>query len=144
MASRRINIWQSVDWITILLYLLMIFCGWISIYAASYDFDNASIFDFAERSGKQLMWIGISVMAGLFIMIIDSSFYEKFAYFIYGGIILLLIVTIFIAPDVKGSRSWIVMGPISLQPAEFAKFATSLAVAKLMSSYQFNFYKPRN
>ncbi|MGL4805841.1 MAG: rod shape-determining protein RodA [Bacteroidales bacterium] len=144
MASRRINIWQSVDWITILLYLLMIFCGWVSIYAASYDFDNASIFDFAERSGKQLMWIGISVMAGLFIMIIDSSFYEKFAYFIYGGIILLLIVTIFIAPDVKGSRSWIVMGPISLQPAEFAKFATSLAVAKLMSSYQFNFYKPRN
>lgn len=144
MASRRINIWQSVDWITILIYIVMILCGWISIYAASYDYDNASIFDFAERSGKQLMWIGISLITGLFIMIIDSSFYEKFAYFIYGGILLLLVVTIFVAPDVKGSRSWIVMGPVSLQPAEFAKFATSLAIAKLMSSYQFNFFKPSN
>ncbi|MGL5317405.1 MAG: rod shape-determining protein RodA [Bacteroidales bacterium] len=144
MASRRINIWQSVDWVTILIYFIMILCGWVSIYAASYDFDNASIFDFAERSGKQLMWIGISVTVCLFIMIIESSFYEKFAYFIYVAVMLLLIVTIFVAPDVKGSRSWIVMGPISLQPAEFAKFATSLAVAKLMSSYQFDFFKPSN
>ncbi|MGL5893407.1 MAG: rod shape-determining protein RodA [Bacteroidales bacterium] len=142
MASRQINIWKSLDWWTLLLYLILVFAGWVSIYAASYNFDDSTIFDFAGRSGKQLMWIGISLSVGFAILMLDNSIFEKFAYFIYFSMIILLIVTIFIAPDVKGSRSWIVMGPISIQPAEFAKFTTALALASLMSSYNFDIFKP--
>ena len=91
---------------TVILYLILVLCGWISIYAASYDFDNASIFDFAERSGKQLMWIGLSLVLAFMILMVDFRVYETYAYLFYGIIILLLIATIFLAPDIKGSRSW--------------------------------------
>lgn len=112
--------------------------GAISIYAASYDFDNASIFSFDEFSGKQIRWIGLSFVLGLMLLLIDARMYETYAYPIYTGLLLLLIVTIFIAPDIKGSRSWLVLGPMSIQPAEFAKFATALALAKLFSTYNFS------
>ena len=109
----------------------------MSIYAASYDFDNASIFDFNEFSGKQFLWIGLSMVIGCAILLLDYRVYETYAYPIYGCVILLLLVTIFAAPDIKGSRSWLVFGPVSLQPAEFGKFATALALAKLFNSYNF-------
>lgn len=115
----------------------MVVSGAISIYAATYDFDHASMFSFSEFSGKQFMWIGISFIVGFSMMLIDKRLYEAYAYLIYGIMLLLLIVTIFIAPDINGSRSWIVLGPISLQPAEFAKFATALALAKIFSTYNF-------
>ena len=83
------------------------------------------------------MWIGCSIALALVLLLLDSQVYNMFAYFVYGGMLLLLLITIFIAPDVKGSHSWIVLGPISLQPAEFAKTATCLALAKCMSSYGF-------
>lgn len=111
--------------------------GVVSIYAASYDYDNASIFSFNEFSGKQIRWIGLSFILGLILLLIDARMYETYAYPIYTGLLLLLIVTIIIAPDIKGSRSWLVIGPMSLQPAEFAKFATALALAKLFSAYNF-------
>lgn len=128
---------RSLDWITILLYTILVIFGAISIYAATYNFDHANVFDFSEFSGKQFMWIGISFILGLSILLIDRRMYDAYAYPIYGCIILLLMITIVIAPDIKGSRSWIVLGPISLQPAEFGKFATALALAKLFSSYNF-------
>lgn len=115
----------------------MVIGGAISIYAASYDYDQANIFSFSEFSGKQFMWIGVSLFVAFSLLLIDDRSYQVYAYLIYGIIILLLIVTIFIAPDIKGSRSWIVLGPISIQPAEFAKSATALALAKLFSSYNF-------
>lgn len=111
--------------------------GAVSIYAASYDFDHASLFDFAEFSGKQFLWIGLGLVLGCVILLLDYRLYEAYAYPIYGGIVLLLLLTIFIAPNVKGSHSWIVLGPVSLQPAEFGKFATALALAKLFDSYNF-------
>lgn len=116
----------------------MIIAGVISIYAASYDYDNASLFDFGEFSGKQIRWAGLSFVLGLVLLLTDSRMYETYAYPIYLGLLLLLFVTIFIAPDVKGSHSWIVLGPMSLQPAEFAKFATALALAKMFSGYNFS------
>ena len=131
------SIFKSIDWITLLIYFVMVVSGAISIYAATYDFDHASMFSFSEYSGKQFMWIGVSFIAGLSMLLIDKRLYEAYAYPIYGILVLLLIITIFIAPDIKGSRSWIVLGPISLQPAEFAKFATSLALAKIFSAYNF-------
>ena len=141
MGSRsteaNVSVFRSVDWITILLYVILVTMGAVSIYAASYDFDHASMFDFTEFSGKQFLWIGLSLIVGCVILLLDYRLYEAYAYPIYGAVILLLIVTIFIAPNVKGSHSWIVMGPVSLQPAEFGKFATALALAKLFDSYNF-------
>ena len=141
MESRNTNassLLRGLDWPTVIIYVLLVLCGVVSIYAASYDFDNASMFSFDEFSGKQLRWVGLAFLAGAMIMLIDFRVYEAYAYPIYGVVILLLIVTIFIAPDIKGSRSWLVLGPMSLQPAEFGKFATALALAKLFSSYNFS------
>lgn len=137
----NVSVFKSVDWITIALYIVLVVIGAISIYAASYDFDNASIFDFNEFSGKQFTWIILSLVIGCVILLVDYRVYEAYAYPIYGIMILLLIVTIFIAPDIKGSRSWLVFGPVSLQPAEFGKCATALALAKLFSSYNFTLNK---
>lgn len=129
---------KNIDWLTVGLYLLLVTAGAISIYAASYDFDNASIFDFAEFSGKQLRWIGLSLIIGFVILLLDFRIYEAYAYPIYGVVILILIGTIFLSPNIKGSHSWLVFGPVSLQPAEFGKFATALALAKLFDSYNFS------
>ena len=105
MSSRGVNIWKSIDWFVVVIYALMALCGWVSIYAASYNYDHVSIFDFASRSGKQLMWIGMASIIFFFIMLIEYRSYETLAPIIYVIMLLVLVVTIFIAPDVKGSRS---------------------------------------
>lgn len=131
------SILKQVDWFTVILYLILVMAGMVSIYAASYDFDHANMLSFTEFSGKQFRWIGLSLVLGLMLLLIDVRVYENYAYVIYGGVLLLLLITIFIAPDTKGSHSWLVLGPMSLQPAEFGKFATALCLAKLFSSYNF-------
>lgn len=142
MESRNIDAntsaFRSLDWPTIILYLILVVSGAVSIYAASYDFDRASMFDFAEFSGKQFLWIGLSLLIGCAILLSDYRVYETFAYPVYIIVLLVMVVTIFVAPDIKGSRSWLVLGPVSLQPAEFGKFATALALAKLFNSYNFS------
>ena len=143
--ARNVDVWKSVDKFTIFLYVVLVFFGWVSIYAASYDFDQASIFDFAERSGKQLAWIGLSFILASVIMLIDSRMFETYAYLIYIAFILLLLFTLVVADEVKGSRSWLtITSSIRLQPAEFAKFATALAVAKMFNGYNFKFTQPFN
>lgn len=129
---------RNLDWPTIAIYLIMVLAGVVSIYAANYNFDNASMFSFSEFSGKQLCWIGLSILIALVIVLIDTRMYETYAYPLYILIVLLLFITPFVANDIKGSRSWISFGSMSLQPAEFAKFATALALAKLFSSYHFS------
>ena len=143
-TEANVSVFRSLDWVTILLYLLLVTMGAVSIYAASYDFDSANIFDFNEFSGKQFAWIGLSLVIGCVLLLMDYRVYEAYAYPIYGMMILLMTVTIFIAPDINGSRSWIVLGPVSLQPAEFGKCATALALAKLFSSYNFKLDNPGN
>jgi rod shape determining protein RodA len=131
--------WKSVDWCTVVLYIIMITAGWISICGASLDFDNQNFFDPSGRPGMQLVWIGTSVVLIFLIMMLDKNFFETFAYPIYVLVIILLVLTIFFAPDIKGSRSWLVItSSIRLQPAEFAKFATALALARFMNTYEFN------
>ena len=144
VSYRKTEIWKTVDWLTIILYVIMIIAGWFSICGASYEFDNVGLFDPSGRPGSQLIWMGLSVGLIFVILMLESDFFDVFAYFIYAGIILLLIATIFLAPDIKGSRSWLVLGPLRLQPAEFAKFATALAVAKVMNTYGFRLTIPRN
>jgi len=139
--SKNVSIKYALDWTTIFYFVVLILMGWISIYGASYDFDQASIFDFSQRAGKQFIWILTAFAIGGMLLLVDSKMYNIFAYLIYAGAILLLIVTIFVAPDIKGSRSWLVIGPISFQPAELAKMATALALSKFMSSYN---YKLKN
>ena len=130
-----------IDWFTVVIYAFLVIAGAISIYAASYQFDNANIFEFSLFSGKQFMWIGISVIIGFCILLLDRRIYDAYAYPVYAFVILILILTIFIASNIKGSHSWIVLGPISIQPAEFGKFATALALAKLFSGYNFSLNK---
>ena len=126
-----------MDWVTIVVYLLLIVFGWFSVCGASYDYGDRDFLDFSTRAGKQFVWIICSFGLGFVLLMLDDSLYDMFSYLIYIGLMLLLIVTIFIAPDTKGSRSWLILGPVSLQPAEFAKFATALALAKYMSAYSF-------
>lgn len=132
------SIFRNLDWFTVIIYLIMVVAGAISIYAASYDFDNASLFSFQEFSGKQIVWIGCGIVIGLILLLIETRLYETYAYAIYALMMVLLLITPFLAPDIKGSRSWLVFGPMSLQPAEFGKFATALALAKLFSGYNFS------
>ena len=129
---------RNLDWATIAIYIIMVFAGMVSIYAASYDFDNASMLSFDEFSGKQLRWILLSFGIGIILLLVDTRMYETYAYPIYVVLVILLAITPVIAPDIKGSHSWLKLGPVSLQPAEFAKFATALALAKLFSSYHFD------
>jgi len=131
------DIFRHLDWPTVIIYLIMVFAGMVSIYAACYNFDNASMFADTEFSGKQLRWIGLSLILGLVILLIDARMYETYAFPIYVVVVILLAITPLVAHDIKGSRSWISFGSMSLQPAEFAKFATALALAKLFSTYHF-------
>lgn len=144
MNYRKKEIWKSVDWVTIFLYLVLILYGWITIAGASFDFGDVGLFDLSGRPGSQLLWMGLSLGLIFVILMLERSFFDIFAYWIYGLLILLLIATIFLAPDVKGSRSWLDLGFMRLQPAEFAKFTTALALAKLMSSYAFSLSKTRD
>lgn len=143
-TNENSTLFKSIDWLTVLLYMVLVVLGAISIYAASYNFDQASMFDLAKFSGKQFLWIGLSTVLGFSLLMIDRRVYEAYAYPIYAGMMLLLLVTIAIAPNIKGSHSWIVLGPVSLQPAEFAKFATALALAKLFSTYNFALNTAKN
>ena len=127
----------SLDWWTIGIYLALLTFGWVSVCGASYTYGDTDIFSLDTRSGMQIVWIGTSVCLGFVLLTLDDHFYDTFAYVIYGALLLLLFATIFNPHEIKGSRSWLVLGPLRLQPAEFAKFATALAVAKLMSTYGF-------
>jgi rod shape determining protein RodA len=128
-ASRSGNILKHVDWQTIGIFLVLILFGWLNIYGASYNFDQTSIFDFDNRAGKQFVWILGSLVLGGVLLMIDYRSYDILAYLVYGVMLLLLLATPFLVRDIKGSLSWINLGPVSLQPAEFAKCAVALAVA---------------
>lgn len=132
------SIWSQVDWLTIGLYIALMLFGWLSICGASYTFGDNDLLSLGTRSGMQIVWIGTSICLGFVILMMDSRFFDTFSFVIYGVLLLLLFATIFNPHDIKGSHSWLVIGPLRLQPAEFGKFATALALAKLMSTYGYN------
>ncbi|MGB5989709.1 MAG: rod shape-determining protein RodA [Marinifilaceae bacterium] len=137
----NVNILKNLDWMIIFLYLLLVFMGWINIYAAVYNEEYNSIFDTTQKYGKQLLWIGASSILAVTILIIDSKFFSIFANFIYVAMIILLISVLFFGREVNGARSWFELGSIRFQPAEFAKFATCLVLAKYMSKFNFKIMK---
>ncbi len=136
-ADKSTSVFRYLDWTTVIIYLLLVSIGVISIYAASYNFDSASMFSFDEFSGKQIRWIGLGLIMGLVVLLTEARLFETYAYPIYAFMLIVLFITPFIAPDIKGSHSWLDLGFMSLQPAEFAKVATALALAKLFNGYNF-------
>ncbi len=134
--SIRENFWKNVDWLTVSLYLILVLYGWLSIYSASGSSESSSIFDFSQRYGKQLLWIGMGLFLAFIILLLDAKFFSSFAYVFYFLIILTLIGVLLFGKTVAGSRSWFQIGSFALQPAEFAKFATALALAKYLSKIQ--------
>lgn len=129
---------RSVDWVVIVLYLLLMAAGWFSVCGASYDFGNTDFFSWESRTGKQLVWMGCSMVLGFVLLMLDDRIFDSIAHILYIGMMALLLITPFVAADIKGSYSWISLGSVSLQPAEFAKCATALMIAKLMGRYGFS------
>lgn len=125
------------DWVVILIYLLLITAGWFSICGASHEMGDTNFFGWETRSGKQLVWIFCSFGLGTFLLMVDEKYLDSLSVFLYVCMLCLLFVTPFIAKDIKGSRSWLSLGPVSLQPAEFAKCATALILAKVIGQYGF-------
>lgn len=134
-VNSRNSIWKGVDWVTILIYLALALFGWVNIYGACYTFEQTSMFSFSNPAGKQFVWIMSALVMGLIVLLIDEKLYDILGYWMYAIVIGLLLVTPILATDTKGSLSWIDLGPLKLQPAEFAKFVTAIAVAKYMSRY---------
>ena len=133
-----------IDWWTIVIYICLLVFGWVSVCGASYTYGDTDIFSLSTRSGMQIVWMATSIILGFVLLMLDDRFYDTFAYVIYGILVILLFATIFNPHEIKGSRSWLVLGPIHVQPAEFAKFATALAVSKFMSTYGFDINKWRH
>jgi rod shape determining protein RodA len=136
-VRRTSNIIRWLDWPTVLIYLALILMGWFNIYAAVFSEDHISIFDTSQRYGMQLVWIIAALIIAAVILTIDARFYLVFANYFYLLLMLILLFVIFFGVEVNASKSWIELGGIRIQPAEFAKFATALALAKYMSSYGF-------
>ena len=134
----------SADWVVVVLYLVLMVCGWFSICGASHEIGDTDFFDFATRSGKQIMWMGLALVIGFLLLLIDDQYFDQLTDLLYVLMMILLLVTPFLAKDIKGSRSWLSLGPVNLQPAEFAKCITALAVAKVCGQYGFTLNKMRN
>jgi rod shape determining protein RodA len=125
---------KNVDWMVVLIYIACLGIGWVNIYAAVYNPEtHSSIFDLSNNAGKQLMWMGTTFILIICILVIDYKFYETFSFIIYAIVIFLLVVVLFAGSNINGSRSWIKFGAISLQPAQFANLAVSLAISKYLS-----------
>ncbi len=133
---------NKIDWVVIALYFALVILGWLNIYAAVYDEEvKKNIFSLSLNSGKQLIWIGTSILIIIVIMTIDFRFYDSFAYIIYGIVIFLLVFVLFAGTKVSGSTSWFSIGGFRVQPSEFSKFAAALAVAKYMSKVNYKLSK---
>lgn len=135
---------RSIDYWTILIYIALLTFGWLSVCGASYSYGETDIFALSTRSGMQIIWIATSILLGSVLLMLDDRYYDIFAYIIYGLMLILLFATIFNPHTIKGSRSWLILGPLRLQPAEFAKFATALALAKLMTIYNYDIHNWRH
>jgi len=134
MRRNESNIFSGADKITILTYALLVLMGWLNIYAAVYNEDHQNILDTSQKYGKQLIWIGGAAILAFSILLIDANFYTAFSYGFYIFFLIANILVIFLGREVKGSKSWFRFGDIGIQPAEFMKFATNLALAKFLSN----------
>jgi rod shape determining protein RodA len=134
-----------MDWVTVMIYLVMVLLGWVNIFAAVYDdTTHQSIFDLSLNSGRQLLFIAASFIIILFILVVDMRFYETFSYVIFGVILFVLLLVPIVGKEVGGNKAWLGIGSFGVQPSEFAKFATALAVAKFIGTVGFRMDTLRN
>ena len=128
--NERNSIIGKIDWVTLLIYLALVIIGWFSIFSAKYDEMHPSIFDLSQVYGKQLIWIGASLLVGFVILLIDAKFFNAFSLWIYIFFLFSLLAVLVYGKATKGATSWIDLGAgIKFQPSEFAKMATALALA---------------
>ncbi|MDX9907456.1 MAG: rod shape-determining protein RodA, partial [Bacteroidales bacterium] len=135
MTPATKNIYGKIDWTTVWLYIILVLMGWVSVYSSVYDETHSSILDISQRYGKQMIWIIAGGVIAFVIMLTDAKVFNAFAYIIYGTSLLILIAVLLIGTEISGSKSWFQIGSVAIQPAEFAKFATCLALARYLSSY---------
>lgn len=139
--DKRPGVLRSLDYWTIIIYLLLLAGGWMSVCGATYDYGDTDLLSLSTRSGMQIVWIATSVVLAFVLLLLDERYFDMFAFIVYGLLLLLLFATIFNPHSIKGSHSWLQLGPLRLQPAEFAKFATALALAKFMSVYGYDIHR---
>lgn len=140
------SILRNLDWFTVFIFVVLVAMGWMSVCGASYDYDQGSqLLDFSARSGMQVVWILSAMVLGAIILCIDDRLMESMSYILYIGFMALLFATPMLATKaIKGSMSWIKIGSFSVQPAEFAKFATTLCLAKVISAFNFDLSRWRD
>ena len=141
MRSRKNNIFYGIDWVLVFFYLILIFLGWVNIYSATITESQFDLINFSTEYGKQLIWIGLSFPLILLILLFEAKFYENFATIIYLTCLVILIGLFFFGKTINGATSWYDFGGFSIQPSEFTKAATALAIAKLVSDKLFNLKK---
>lgn len=137
MRSNNNTSTTKLDWTTVLIYLFLVFFGWINIYAAVYNQEHASIFDFSQKYGAQLIWITAALVIAAVVMLLDTRMFYAFSEIFYGFTLLLLLLVLVAGKEVNGQRCWFELGGLRIQPAEFAKVSTVLMLARVMSSYNF-------
>ena len=143
-GHRDRGFFKSIDWRLVICYLLLVFIGWVNIYASVHSSDPASIFDWTCRSGKQAVWMGTAFIIAIVILLMNPRIYESLAVPIYLFVGALLVAVIFLGIDVKGSSSWFEFGPVRFQPAEISKISTSLMLAAYMSQQGYRIGRMRN
>lgn len=131
--SARENVAANFDRPLLVMYLALLFMGWANIYSAAFDPDHPSIFDLDKEYGKQAVWMGISLVLGTGILMIRGQLFRDWAYGIYAFVVLLLALVLVIGKEVNGARAWFGVGSFGIQPAEFAKYATALALTRYLS-----------
>jgi len=145
MANPRTSFLARLDWLTIILFLVMVIFGWMNIFAATQNEGaTGSIFDFQQRYSKQFYYILTAFVIAIFALTVDGKVWSFLSYPIYGLMLLVVPITILIGKEVNGARAWIFIGSFTLQPAEFLKFATALVLAKVLSRYNFQIHKPKS
>ena len=143
-GHRDRGFFKSIDWRLVICYLLLVFIGWVNIYASVHSSDPASIFDWTCRSGKQAVWMGTAFIIAIVVLLMNPRIYESLAVPIYLFVGILLVAVIFLGIDVKGSSSWFEFGPVRFQPAEISKISTSLMLAAYMSQQGYRISRMRN
>ena len=138
MRQEQNNIFSGIDWPLVLFFVLLVGFGWVNIYAASYTDENIQVFDFSSKYGKQLLWILFSIPLIILILFINAKFYQRFSSIFFILSLLTLIGLFIFGTEINGARSWYRIGSVSIQPSEFAKTFTALALAKLMSDREYN------
>ncbi len=144
MRQERNNIFAGVDWILVFIYIILVGFGWLNIYAASVTEEDTNLLSFSTKYGKQLIFICFTIPLIIIILFFNSKFYEKYASVFYIISILSLLLLFPFGKEINGAKSWFNFGVLGLQPSEFVKACTALAIAKLLSDRQYNFKLIKN